>query len=129
MDFLYLGLKIGLFLAVLRAFIKFEPLQDHFLFLAALYMGVLSGLSWVFLIAPQLGPGRVIEWRSWEMRLVTQILLKTQAAPDVIGWRAWQLWLVETFLLMSIYLRMLARFDEGSLFWIILLLGFGLILF
>jgi hypothetical protein len=126
----YLCLKAGLFACILRAFIKFEPLQTYWLFLAALYTAILAGLSWVFLIAPQSGPGQIVAWpRGWDIRLVMLLLPKGWWGPDSIGWRAWQMWLAQTFCLMALYLRLLAKFEEGALFWIILALGLGLIFF
>ncbi len=129
MELFYLGLKLGLFMSLLRAFVKFEPLQRHGVFLAAFYTLIIAGLSWVFFIAPQLGPQQFVVWRNWEMRLVTLLLPKSQSAPAVIGWRAWQLWLAETFALMAIYYRLLSKFDEGALFWVILILGMGMVVF
>lgn len=129
MELFYLALKLGLFMSLLRAFVKSEALQKHNFALAGIYTVVLAGLSWVFFIAPQLGPQQVVVWRNWEMRLVTLLLPKSESAPQVIGWRAWQLWLVVTFVLMAIYYRLLAKFDEGMLFWVILVLGLGMILF
>jgi hypothetical protein len=118
-------LKIGLFAAILHAFVKFEPLQKHALFLAALYTALIAFISYVFIMAPRQGV-----WpRQWEYILVKRLLGGTHTEPAVFGWRAWQAWLVETFLLTAFYLKLLRRFDEGPLFWIILVLGMGLIVF
>lgn len=126
---MYLALKIVLFMSILRAFIKFEPLQKYAIFLAVLYTAIVAGLSWVFFIAPQVSLHRTLEWRGWEMRLVVLLLPKSQWSAASIGWRAWQLWLVETFLLMVVYLRLLAKFEDGTIYWVILIAGLGLILF
>lgn len=35
----------------------------------------------------------------------------------------WQHWLVKTFLLAAIYFKLLSRFDQGIMFWLIFPLG------
>lgn len=122
----YFGLKIAFFLSILKAYTKFEPLEKHWLFLAGLYTAGVAFISWVFLIAPQQPP---VEWRYWEHMLVAKLLGGEHATMFVIGWRAWQLWLVETFVLMATYLKLLSRFEDGTAFWVILILGLGLIPF
>jgi hypothetical protein len=122
----YFGLKIAFFLSVLRAYLKFEPLEKHGLFLAGLYTAGIAFISWVFLVAPQQPP---VEWRAWEHMLVARLLGGEHATIPVIGWRAWQIWLVETFVLMAVYFKLLSRFDEGTAFWVVLIIGLGMILF
>jgi hypothetical protein len=41
----------------------------------------------------------------------------------------WVAWLGATFLLTTIYFKLMARFDEGVIFWTLLLLGFFVALF
>ena len=40
-----------------------------------------------------------------------------------------QAWLGETLVLSTFYFKLLARFDEGMIFWVLLLLGLGLVYF
>ena len=95
----YLGLKSFLFFTVVTSLAKFDPLRQQIAFLSLLYTGLVAFLSWVFLIAP----GDVVFWHDW---------------------RQWQIWLAQTFVLMFVYLKLLSRFDEGALFWALILGGF-----
>lgn len=124
-EYLYYGLKLTFFLGLLRSFVKFDTLQNHTLFLGILYTAGIAFLSYVFFLSYQ----ETVVWRTWEMRLVILLMPREHHAPGIIGWRAWQLWLVETLVLMITYLRLLARFDDGGMFWLILILGLGLIAF
>lgn len=101
---IFFGMKFFILFSIVTALVKFEPLQQHAMFLALLYTGVVAFLSYIFLI----GPGDVVYWKNW---------------------RAWEIWLGITFVLSLIYFKLLARFDEGLLFWIVLLAGTGLIVF
>ena len=40
-----------------------------------------------------------------------------------VGIYTWQSWLGETFLLSTLYFWLMAKFDEGVIFWTLLLLG------
>jgi hypothetical protein len=104
LSMIYFGMKFFFFFALVTALVKFEPLQKHTLFLSLLYTGAVAFLSYVFLISP----GDVIYWKSL---------------------RAWEYWLGITFVLSLIYFKLLVRFDEGMLFWIVLLLGVPLVAF
>ena len=97
----YFAMKVVFFTSLLRSFVKFEPLQKHSLFLAGLYTGAVAFLSWIFL--PQ--------WRS------------------SIGPRAWEIWLGQTFLMTAVYFWLLRRFDEGLLFWLLVVAGAGIVMF
>jgi hypothetical protein len=98
----YYAIK-GMFLfGLVRSYVKFEPLQKHWLFLSILYTLGLAFLSWVFVV---------------------------NTNPQVTT-RAWQIWLLKTFVLVIVYFKLLERFDEGMIFWVIFLVGgFGLIWF
>lgn len=104
MTFIYLGMKSFLFFTLVTSLVKFDPLRQQLLFLSFLYTGLVAFLSWVFLIAP----GDVVFWHDW---------------------REWQLWLGKTFLLILVYFKLLSRFDEGPLFWALILGGFLVIRF
>jgi hypothetical protein len=115
----YFAIKAAFFLGMLRSFLKSEPLQKHPNFLAFLYTAGLTFLSWAFLVSPQ----EVVIWRDWEMKLAVRLLPPGQTVPALLGWRAWQIWLVATWFLTALYYRLLTQFDEGGIFWLILLGG------
>jgi hypothetical protein len=101
MEFYYYGIKAMFLFGIVRSFVKYDALERHWLFVAILYTAGLALLSWVFL----------------------------NSSPQ-FNTRTWELWLVKTLLLAALYLKLLSRFDEGLLFWLILLAGgAGLILF
>lgn len=91
----FLLLKGILLLGLVRSFVTFEPLQKHWIFFAILYTALLGGASWVLLLNM---PGTPPEW--------------------------WQTWMIKTFLVVLLYFKLLSKFDEGALFWIIFLTGF-----
>jgi hypothetical protein len=97
----YFALKCFLLFSLVRSLVKFDALQKHVYFLAILYTACVALLSYVFLVGPQTG-------------------------ADV---QKWEYWLGLTFLISALYFWLLTRFDEGILFWILLLAGFGLVLF
>lgn len=102
MDIFYFGLKALLLLTLARAYVVYEPLQRHWLFLSLLYTGGVAALNWALYLP--LHP-----WRSEN---------------------EWQLWLVKTFVLVVVYFKLLSKFDSGFLFWILLLGGWiGLVCF
>ncbi len=115
----YFAIKVAFFLGLLRSFLKSEPLQNHPNFLAFLYAAGLTFLSWVFLVSPQ----EVVSWGAWETKLALRLLPRSQTVPALLGWRAWQIWLVATWFLTAFYYRLLTRFDEGAIFWLIVLGG------
>lgn len=98
---IYLFLKFVFLYSLVRTQIKFEPMKDHWLFLGVLYAAGIAFLSYVF-------------------------LLSYQTAPD---FRAWQIWLGKSFGLAALYFWLLAKFDEGVVFWTLLLLGLLLVWF
>jgi len=100
----YFGLKAVFFYGLVHSFVKFDPLQKHWIFLSVLYTAGVAFLSYVFLI----GPGIAQYWGSW---------------------RLWEIWLGETVVIAAVYFKLLARFDEGILFWLLLMAGVGVVLF
>src|SRR5689334_9306249 len=91
----YYGIKALFFFSLLRAFLKFDPLKDHYLFMAILYTAGIAILYWVYFV-------------SWK-----------QSAD----WQAIRIWLGETLVLSALYYWLMARFDEGILFWTLVLAG------
>src|SRR5437868_1542482 len=95
----YFALKFAFFFMLVHSFVKYEPLQRHWLFLSLLYTAGVAFLSWVFLMAPR----------------------------DVADWRPWETWLAVTGVISALYFRLLARFDEGVLFWLLLIVGVAVV--
>src|SRR5262245_55716768 len=94
-EFYYYVIKALFFFSLLRVFLKFDPLKDHYLFMAVLYTAGLTILYWVYFVS----------WR--------------QSAD----WQVTGVWLGKTLALSALYFWLLARFDEGVLFWTLLLAG------
>lgn len=90
----YIAIKAAFFFGLVHSFVKFENLQKYWLPIALLYTAGVAGLSWVWFVAT----GQV------------------QSGP-------WQAWVVQTAVISVIYFRLLSWFDEGVLFWTLLLLG------
>jgi len=99
-DGYYLAIKAAFFFGLVQSFVKFETLQKSWLFLGLLYTAGVGLLSWVWLVAP----GRV------------------QTRP-------WQIWLAETAVIAVVYFKLLQRFDEGWMFWTLLIAGLGVVYF
>lgn len=97
-DGYYIAIKAAFLYGLIHSFVKFEPLQKSWLFLALLYTAGIALLSWVWLVAP----GRVET-------------------------RAWQFWLLQTGILAIIYFKLLERFDDGILFWLLIVAGLFLV--
>ncbi len=98
--YFFLLIKLVYFYSLVRAMIKFEPMKDHVLFLGVIYTLGAAFLGFVF----NTGTGAVMGDYWWE-------------------------WVVETLILSTIYFWLLAKFDEGVIFWTLLLLGFFLVKF
>jgi hypothetical protein len=90
----YLGVKGAFLFGLARSYVSFEPLQKHWLFMSILYTAGIAFLSRVFSVF-------------------------FTGFTDY----KWHIWLLETFVLVIIYFKLLSRFDEGMLFWIIFLFG------
>jgi hypothetical protein len=109
----YFFIKIVFFFSLVRAQIKSDLIRDHYFFLAILYTGAVAFLSYVFIVSWQ-NPN----WAPW----VVQPALSLGITP-------WQAWLGQTFLLSTLYFWLMAKFDEGVIFWTLLLLGLLVVLF
>lgn len=97
----YIGIKAAFFYGLVHSFVKFENLQKHWLFIGLLYTLGVVGLSWVWFVAPQ-------------------------QSPD---WRAWGVFWLKTGVIAVVYFKLLERFDEGILFWLLLVAGLGVVYF
>jgi len=106
----YYFIIIVFFFSLVRAQIKSDLMKDHFLFLGILYTGAVAFLSYVFLVSWQ---GQdIVPGRAWEFQL-----------SRTLGLSQWKVWLGEKLLVSTIYFKLMARFDEGVIFWTLLLLG------
>jgi hypothetical protein len=103
----YLAMKAVFFFSLVRIQVKFETMKDHWLFLGVLYTSGVAFLSYVFLISWQDFP-----WSPLQRQIAA-----------TIGISPWQSFLVQTLLLSTLYFKLMARFDEGVIFWTLLLLG------
>jgi hypothetical protein len=115
----YYFIKIVFFFSIVRALIKFEPIQKHWLFLGLLYTAAVAFLSYIFLVSWQ--PGVV--WQRYVPELVVARLL---GLSPLYGYK---IWLGETFLLSTLYFKLIGDFEEGVVFWTLLLLGILVALF
>ncbi|MGC8640293.1 MAG: hypothetical protein ACP5XB_10505 [Isosphaeraceae bacterium] len=94
----YLAIKAVFFYGLVHSFVKYELLQKHWLFMALLYTAGIAGLSWIWFVAS----GQV------------------QFAP-------WRVWLVKTLVIAVVYFKLLERFDEGFMFWTLLIAGLAVV--
>ncbi len=99
-DVYYYGIKAAFLFGLVHSFVKFETLQKSWLFIGLLYTAGVALLSYVWIIMP----GRY-------------------------GIRPWQIWLAETAGIAVVYFWLLQRFDEGPLFWMLLMAGLGVVYF
>jgi hypothetical protein len=109
----YMFMKAVFFFSLVRTLVKFETMKDHWLFLGVLYTGGVAFLSYVFLFSWQAFP-----WPDWQVRVAQNL-----------GVAPWQAWLAEVLLAYTMYFRLMAKFDEGVIFWTLLLLGMPLVWF
>ena len=114
----YFFIKIVFFFSIVRVLVAYEPMHRHTLFLGILYTAAVAFLSYVFI---QSMLPRFTMDRAWEL-----------AVADAIGVsrdKTWFIWLAETFLLSTVYFKLICKFEEGVVFWTLLLLGFLVVLF
>jgi hypothetical protein len=109
----YFLIKIVFFFGLVRAQVRFDLIRDHWLFLGLLYTSGVAFLSFVYLVSWQ-DP----LWAPWQVHVA-----------EMLGVSPWLAWLGETFLLSTLYFWLMARFDEGVIFWTLLLLGIPLVMF
>ena len=107
----YLFMKALFFFSLVRIQVKFDTMRDHWLFLGILYTGGVAFLSYVFLFSWQ-----DFAWPSWQVQVARNF-----------GVSPWQAWMVETLVVYTLYFRLMAKFDEGVIFWTLLLLGIPLL--
>ena len=105
----YFLIKITFFYSLVRAQFKYDLVKDHYLFLGILYTAGVAFLSLCFLVSLQ---GQDFPQRYLEYRV-----------SQALGVTLWVAWLLETLILSTIYFKLMARFDEGVVFWTLLLLG------
>ena len=111
---IYFFLKLMLFFSIVKALVKFETLGDNFLFLGLLYTALVALISYVFVVST-----RQVDFHAvWLM----QVSRATGLSP-------WLSWLAATLVLSTLYFKLISRFDEGILFWVLLVLGIPLVLF
>jgi hypothetical protein len=103
----YLALKAMFFFSLVRIQVKFDTMKDHWLFLGILYTAGVAFLSYVFLFGDRQFP-----WPAWQLRVSRNFGI----APEYAFW-------AETLILSTLYFRLLSKFDEGVIFWTLLLLG------
>ena len=103
----YLFLKAVFFFSLVRIQVKFDTMKDHWLFLGILYTTGVAFLSYVFLFSWQ-----KFDWDEWQLRVARGAGITPEQA-----------FVAETFLLSTLYFWLMAKFDEGVIFWTLLLLG------
>jgi hypothetical protein len=110
----YYFLKFTIFFSIVKALVKFETLGNHFLFLGILYTSLVAFISYVFILTTE--PG------SFNANWLLRINHSTGVSP-------WLIWLAATLVLSTLYFKLLSKFDEGILFWILLILGIAVVIF
>jgi hypothetical protein len=108
----YLFLKVAFFFSLVRIQVKFDTMKDHWLFLGILYTSAAGFLFFVFLSWME------FPWPDYQRQVARNL-----------GVQPWQSWLGETFLVATLYFRLMAKFDDGVIFWTLLLLGVPLVWF
>ena len=111
---MYFFLKFLLFFSIVKALVRFETLGNHFLFLGILYTSLIAFISYVFVVTTQ--P------TAFHYPWVIRINQSTGLSP-------WLIWLAATLVLSTVYFKLLNKFAEGALFWVLLILGIPLACF
>ncbi|MHB1557309.1 MAG: hypothetical protein ACYC61_07505 [Isosphaeraceae bacterium] len=104
-------LRVFFFYSLVRAQIRFDTLRDHWLFLGVLFTAATAFLNYVFIQS-----AGATEWPPLQLQIARNF-----------GVTPWQAYLAETFLLTTLYFWLMAKFDEGVIFWTLLLLGVPLV--
>jgi hypothetical protein len=107
----YLVLKAVFFFSLVRIQVKFDTMKDHWLFLGILYTAGVAFLSYVFLFAWR-DPQQPFPWPAWHLRMARNFGL----TPVQTFW-------ARTLVVSVVYFRLLSKFEEGVIFWTLLLLG------
>ncbi|WP_152052559.1 hypothetical protein [Tautonia marina] len=101
----YLVIKGAFLAALVKAFTSSDSLMEKPIMMAVIYTLGIAGLSYVYLNPSMLREMGI----SWEDR---------------------RIWLGTTFLLAALYFWLLAKFENaGALWWAILMLGLGLVIY
>jgi len=111
----YFLIKIIFFFSLVQAQVKYDLVKDHYLFLGILYTAGVAFLSLAFLVSWQ---GQDFPNRALEVTV-----------SQTLGVTLWVAWLIETLVLSTFYFKLMARFDEGVVFWTLLLLGIFVAIF
>ncbi len=109
--YMCLFIRVVFFYSLVRAQIKYDTLRNHWLFLGVLFTAATAFLNYVFIQSWE-----VVTWAGWQARIARNL-----------GVTPWQAYLGETFLLTTTYFWLMAKFDEGVIFWTLLLLGVPLL--
>ncbi|MGP0069457.1 MAG: hypothetical protein ACLQGP_38405 [Isosphaeraceae bacterium] len=111
----YFFIKIVFFYSLVRAQIKSDLIKDNWLFLGIFYTGAVAFLSFALIKSWQ-----DLDWArwAWQIRLARNL-----------GITNYQCWLGQTLALSTVYFRLMAKFDEGVIFWTLLLLGLPVAMF
>jgi hypothetical protein len=111
----YFLIKIIFFFSLVQAQVKYDLVKDHYVFLGILYTAGVAFLSFAFLV-------------SWEGQNFLNGALVVRASR-ALGVTPWVAWLIGTLVLSTIYFKLMAKFDEGVVFWTLLLLGIFVAIF
>jgi hypothetical protein len=111
----YFFIKFVFFFALVRAQIKSDLIKDHYLFLGIFYTAAVAFLSFALIKSWE-----ILTWANWNWQI---------RLAQGLGISNWQCWLGQTFLLSTLYFWLMAKFDEGVIFWTLLLLGLPVVLF
>jgi hypothetical protein len=113
----YLFLKAAFFFSLVRIQVKFDTMRDHWLFLGVLYTAGVVFLSYVFLFAWR-DPQQPFPWPAWQLRVARNFGI----TPERAFW-------AETLVISTLYFRLLSKFEEGVIFWTLLVLGLAVVWF
>jgi hypothetical protein len=103
----YLFMKLVYLYSLVRIQVRHDPMRDRWMFLGSLYTAGVAFLSYVLIVSWQ-----TIPWAPWQRRIAW-----------TLGVSPWLAWVLETLLISALYFRLMAKFDEGVIFWVLLLLG------
>ena len=109
----YFFMKVSFFYSLVRIQVKFDTMKDHWLFLGILYTLGVAFLSFVFLFSWQ-----DFQWSELYRRIAGNF-----------GITPLQFFLGGTLVISTVYFWLMAKFDEGVVFWTLLLLGLVVVWF
>ena len=109
----YFFMKVSFFYSLVKIQVKFDTMKDHWLFLGILYTAGVAFLSFVFLFSWQ-----DFQWSELYRRIARNF-----------GITPLQFFLGGTLLISTLYFWLMAKFDEGVIFWTLLLLGLAVVWF